>query len=98
MINNRVFSGYHSPSPNRTDVCDQNNLCYIDDRVPNPVPAHIPENVAAGGELDDEYDLRERGSLMNTQPLSPILMLHIPTLHLVLIISMQVPLLEDIIL
>ena len=43
------------PNPNRTDVRNPDNYYYTNDLVPNQVPAHIPENVAAGGDTDEDH-------------------------------------------
>ncbi|CAI8601203.1 unnamed protein product [Vicia faba] len=56
MINNKVFPNTTLPDPNRIDVRHQNNFFYINDPMPSPVPVHIPENVAAGEDTDDEYE------------------------------------------
>ena len=62
MINNHVFSDITFPNPSCTDVRNPNNFCYNNDSVPNPDLAHIHENVAAGGDTDDEYD-QQRGDI-----------------------------------
>lgn len=56
MVANSVFPDFILPNLNCTGVCNPDNYCYIHDLVPNPVPTHIPENVAVGGDIDVDYD------------------------------------------
>lgn len=49
MVANSIFQDFILPNPIRTNLHNPDNYCYIHDPVPNQVPAHIPENVAAGG-------------------------------------------------
>ncbi|KAI5402442.1 hypothetical protein KIW84_050165 [Lathyrus oleraceus] len=55
IIANNVLQEFILPNPNRTDVRNPDNYCYTNDPVPNQVPAHIPENVAAGGDTDEDH-------------------------------------------
>ncbi|XP_050897404.1 protein STRICTOSIDINE SYNTHASE-LIKE 3-like [Lathyrus oleraceus] len=43
------------PNPNRTDVRNPDNYYYTNDLVPKRVPVHIRENVAAGGDTDEDH-------------------------------------------
>lgn len=60
MVANNVFPDFILPNPNRTDVRNQDNYCYIYDPVPIPIPGHIHGNVAAGGDIVDDYDQVEQ--------------------------------------
>src|SRR6266487_3887310 len=49
MISNRVFNNFTLPNPDRTDVRNPYNLCYVHDPMTDRAPTHISQNVAAGG-------------------------------------------------
>lgn len=68
MVANSVFSDFILPNLNLTDVRNPNNYCYIQDLVPNPVPAHIPENVAVGGDIDEDYVQEPVAPAIDTHP------------------------------
>ncbi|XP_050896281.1 uncharacterized protein LOC127103025 [Lathyrus oleraceus] len=52
----------------RTDVRNPKNYCYINDLVPNKVPVHIPENIAAGGDTDEDYIPEQASPSTYTHP------------------------------
>lgn len=60
MVANNVFPDFILPNPNRTNVRNPDNYYYIHDPVPNPIPAHIPDNVVVGGDIVEDYDQVEQ--------------------------------------
>lgn len=84
MIANNVFPNFILPNPNRTNVCNPDNYCYLYDPVPDPVAAHIPENVATGRDIVEDYDHEEQvAPETNTH-------LHTHTPHMFLLKMLQV--------
>lgn len=59
IIANNVLQEFILPNPNRANVRNPYNYCYTNNLVPNQVPAHIPENVAAGGDTN-EYHIPDK--------------------------------------
>lgn len=68
IIANSVFSDFILPNPNHADVRNSDNYCYIHDLVPNPVAVHIPKNVVAGGDIDEDYVQELAAPATDTHP------------------------------
>lgn len=68
MVSNSVFLDFILPNPNRTDVHNPDNYCYVLDLVPNPVSVHILENVVAGEDIAEDYDQEQAAPDTDTHP------------------------------
>lgn len=68
MVANNVFQDFILPNPIRTYVRNPESYCYTHDPVPNQVPAHILENVAAGGDINEDYIQEQAAPATDTHP------------------------------